>query len=81
MHYSGDEPYTKYEMCLVFAKILESPHDHIVPNAEPPSAAEATSRPRDCQLDTSTTEALGLEGGLDLCLFEEWWTGHLKSQK
>ncbi|TEB34383.1 NAD(P)-binding protein [Coprinellus micaceus] len=43
LHYSGDEPYTKYEMCLVFAKILELPHDHIIPNADPPSAAEATS--------------------------------------
>lgn len=65
----------------MFAKILGLPHGHIVPNAEAPSAAEATTRPHDCRLDTRETDALGLEleGGLDLCLFEEWWTAHLKT--
>ncbi|EKM54409.1 uncharacterized protein PHACADRAFT_258235, partial [Phanerochaete carnosa HHB-10118-sp] len=31
LHYSAEEPFTKYEMCLVFAKILGLPHGHIVP--------------------------------------------------
>lgn len=35
LHYSAEEPFTKYEMCLVFAKILGLPHTHIVPDAEP----------------------------------------------
>ena len=35
LHYSAEEPFTKYEMCLVFAKILGLPHGHIIPDAEP----------------------------------------------
>lgn len=79
LHYSGDEPFTKYEICLTFAKILGLPHDHIIPNAEAPSAADATTRPRDCHLYTRETEDLGVEGGLGLSLFEEWWTEYLKA--
>jgi len=78
LHFSGDEPYTKYEICLTFAKILGLPHAHIIPDAEPPTGEGATTRPRDCQLYTRETEDLGLEGGLGLSLFEEWWTGYLK---
>ncbi|CAK5261976.1 unnamed protein product [Mycena citricolor] len=78
IHYSGAEPFTKYEMCLIFSKILGVPHAHIIPDAEPPSGAGATTRPRNCQLDTAATEDLGLEDGLGLSLFEEWWTVHLK---
>lgn len=76
LHYSGDEPFTKYEICLIFAKILGLPHKHIVPDAEPPSGGVA--RPRDCQLYSKETENLGVEGGLGLSLFEEWWTAYLK---
>ncbi|KAJ7512754.1 hypothetical protein B0H11DRAFT_1947245 [Mycena galericulata] len=78
LHYSAAEPFTKYEMCLIFAKILGLPHTHIIPDAEPPTGAGATTRPRDCKLYTQETEDLGLEDGLGLSLFEEWWTGYLK---
>ncbi|KAE9400519.1 NAD(P)-binding protein [Gymnopus androsaceus JB14] len=77
LHYSAAEPFTKYEMCLVFAKILGLPHTHIVPQSEPESDAGATTRPRDCQLYTKETEDLGVEGGLGLSLFEEWWIEYL----
>jgi len=77
IHYSGDEPFTKYEMCLVFAKILGLPHKHIEPVSEPPTGTTVT-RPRDCRLYTRETEDLGVEGGLGLSLFEEWWTVYLK---
>ena len=79
IHYSGDEPYTKYEICLVFAKILGVPHKHIEPDSEPPTGNTVT-RPRDCGLYTRETEDLGVEGGLGLSLFEEWWTEAIKSQ-
>ena len=36
VHYSAPEPFTKYEMCLVFARILGVPHTHIIADAEPP---------------------------------------------
>ncbi|KAJ3769298.1 hypothetical protein FB446DRAFT_766288 [Lentinula raphanica] len=78
LHYSAAEPFTKYEMCLVFAKILNLPHEHIVPDSEAPQGDSATTRPRDCQLYTKETEDLGVEGGLGLTLFEEWWEEYLR---
>ncbi|KAG6876077.1 hypothetical protein C0992_001039, partial [Termitomyces sp. T32_za158] len=82
LHYSAAEPYTKYEICLVFAKILNLPHDHIIPDAKPPTGTEATTRPRDCQLYTRETEDLHIgedgDASLGLSLFEEWWTTYLK---
>jgi S-adenosylmethionine synthetase len=79
LHYSGDEPFTKYEICLTFAKILGLPHKHIIPDAELPTGEGTTTRPRDCQLYTKETEDLGVEGGLGLSLFEEWWSERLKN--
>ncbi|THH19127.1 hypothetical protein EW146_g1997 [Bondarzewia mesenterica] len=79
LHYSAPEPFTKYEICLIFARILGLPHKHIVPEAEPP--AEATPRPRDTQLYVRETEDLGVEGGLGTTGFEEWWEEHLGKGK
>ena len=49
-----------------------------------PGGASAASRPRDCKLDTSETEAFlqkhGL-GGLDAVKFEEWWSQFLAGSK
>jgi S-adenosylmethionine synthetase len=78
IHYSGAEPFTKYEMCLVFAKILNLPHNHIIADSDPPSGPGSTSRPQNTQLSTIETENLGVEGGLGLSLFEEWWSRYLK---
>jgi S-adenosylmethionine synthetase len=36
IHYSTEELFTKYEICLVFARILGLPHAHIIPDAGPP---------------------------------------------
>ncbi|KAF7763564.1 hypothetical protein Agabi119p4_8101 [Agaricus bisporus var. burnettii] len=80
LHYSADEPFTKYEICLIFAKILDVPHSHIIPDPNPPIGEGATTRPRDCHLFTKETEDLGIEGGLGLSLFEEWWTDRLKQK-
>lgn len=44
LHYSAGEPFTKYEMCLVFARILGLPHAHIVPDAEPPQVRRPLPR-------------------------------------
>lgn len=82
LHYSAAEPFTKYEICLVFAKILGLPHGHIIPDAEEPTGAGATTRPRNCELYTRETEELGVagegDGGpLGLSLFEEWWSTRL----
>lgn len=79
LHYSGAEPYTKYEICLIFAKLLGVPHKHIIPEADPPTGAGAATRPKNCQLLSLETEELGVEGGLGLSLFEEWWAEYLGS--
>jgi len=41
IHYSAEEPFTKYEICLVFARILGLPHTHIIPDAGPPPPGTA----------------------------------------
>ncbi|KAI0747339.1 NAD(P)-binding protein [Irpex lacteus] len=82
LHYSAEEPFTKYEMCLVFAKILGLPHGHIIPDAEPYTGAAATTRPRDCHLYTRETEdLLAGNGGLGWTPFVEWWTAYLKKSQ
>ncbi|CAG8760862.1 1413_t:CDS:2, partial [Acaulospora colombiana] len=40
IHYSAGEPFTKYEMCLVFAQILGIPHDHIRPVSTAPQGTD-----------------------------------------
>ncbi|KAI0000202.1 NAD-P-binding protein [Russula compacta] len=76
IHYSAEEPFTKYEICLVFARILGLPHAHIIPDEGPPPPG-STPRPLNTQLYVRETEDLGVEGGLGTGGFEEWWTEHL----
>ncbi|TRM63701.1 hypothetical protein BD626DRAFT_495120 [Schizophyllum amplum] len=84
VHYSANEVFTKYEMCQIYGKILNLPITHITPDATEPSGDSAASRPKDCHLDTSETEAYlekhGL-GDLGTCRFEEWWTQFLAAGK
>ncbi|KAH7099532.1 NAD(P)-binding protein [Auriculariales sp. MPI-PUGE-AT-0066] len=79
LHYSAGEPFTKYEMCLIFARLLNLPHAHIIPETEAPTGPTVTLRPKDSQLSVLETDALGIEGGLGLGGFEEWWDGWFKS--
>ncbi|CAE6521891.1 unnamed protein product [Rhizoctonia solani] len=75
MHYSGTEPYTKYEICLVLAKILNVSHNHIIPDAADPPPNLAVSRPKNTQLSLDVLENLGVEiGGRD---FATWWEQYL----
>jgi len=82
LHYSAPEPYTKFEICLVFSKLLGVPIAHITPDADEPTGAAAVSRPKDCQLYTRETESL-MEGagGLGTTGFEEWWAEYLGVNK
>ena len=50
VHYAAGEPFTKYEMCLVFARILGVPHTHIIANATNafrPFSRAASTKPRE----------------------------------
>ncbi|KAI9507582.1 NAD-P-binding protein [Russula earlei] len=78
IHYSAEEPFTKYEICLIFARILGLPHAHIIPHAGPPPPG-STPRPRNAQLYLRETEDLGVEGGLGTGGFEEWWVEYLRN--
>jgi S-adenosylmethionine synthetase len=82
LHYSAPEPYTKFEICLVFSRLLGVPIPHITPDSEEPTGAAAVSRPKDCQLYTRETEDLmGGAGGLGTAGFEEWWGEYLGVNK
>ncbi|KAI9438616.1 NAD-P-binding protein [Lactarius indigo] len=70
IHYSAEEPFTKYEICLIFARILGLPHAHI----------RSTPRPQNTQLSLRETEDLGVDGGLMTGGFEEWWVEYLQNQ-
>ncbi|QRW18928.1 hypothetical protein RhiXN_00334 [Rhizoctonia solani] len=78
LHYSGTEPYTKYEICLVLAKILNVPHNHITPDAADPPPNLAISRPKNTQLSLEILDNIGVEvGGRDFAI---WWEQYLLSK-
>ena len=56
-HWSGAEPFTKFGMGRVIARILDANPDTLVPDQNPPSGAP---RPRDCHLDCSELERLDI---------------------
>ncbi|APR36371.1 dTDP-4-dehydrorhamnose reductase family protein [Paraburkholderia sp. SOS3] len=74
--WSGDEPMTKYDIACRLAKALELDAQSMPPQSMPPQSmppqltppqltpqyapADATPRPRDCHLDSSVLEALGI---------------------
>lgn len=79
IHYSAEEPFTKYEICLVFARILGVPHAHIIQDAGPPPPG-STPRPQNTQFSLQETEDLGVEGGLMTGGFVEWWEVYLRNK-
>ncbi|CAG8442825.1 7970_t:CDS:10 [Ambispora gerdemannii] len=77
-HFSAQELYTKYQMCVVFAEILHVPIDHlIVKDKEPESAA--TKRPYDSHLLNDRLNELGID--TSHVNFKSWWTRKLIRRK
>jgi S-adenosylmethionine synthetase len=56
-HWSGAEPFSKFGMGCVIARILGINPDTLTPDPHPPSGAP---RPKDCHLDCSDLERLGI---------------------
>jgi S-adenosylmethionine synthetase len=56
-HWSGNEEFTKYSMAKVMGEILDVDVSKIQPNNEPTAGAP---RPKNCQLDCSKIESLGI---------------------
>ncbi|KAI8140380.1 RmlD-like substrate binding domain-containing protein [Fennellomyces sp. T-0311] len=75
-HFSGEELYTKYTMCEVFAKILNVPIGHLRPQNEISSSA-ATSRPKDAHLSNARLTEVGID--TTQVPFEQWWTTYLSA--
>jgi len=57
-HWSNNESITKYEMALAFAPYVHFNPAQLVPETVP--AADAVPRPKDCHLDSSLLESLGI---------------------
>ncbi|CAM0138405.1 hypothetical protein VKS41_002956 [Umbelopsis sp. WA50703] len=77
-HFSGEKPYTKYDMCEVFAKAYHVPMDHVqaVDTSSDPGAA---SRPKNSHLSNSRLEQAGISTyNVD---FEAWWNQRIKPSK
>ncbi|KAJ2963417.1 hypothetical protein NQZ79_g1577 [Umbelopsis isabellina] len=77
-HFSGEKPYTKYDMCEVFAKAYHIPMDHVqaVDTSSDPGAA---SRPKNSHLSNSRLEQADINTyNVD---FEAWWNNRIKPRK
>lgn len=48
-HFSGNEPFTKYEIAKIMAEVFKLSHQHIQPDPNPSSGAP---RPKNCHLDS-----------------------------
>ena len=57
VHWSGNEPMTKYDIACLFARLLSFDPARLVPDNAPSAGAP---RPKDCHLDTSKLEKLGI---------------------
>lgn len=57
LHWSGDEPLTKYGMGCVMADALGIPRERLLSD---PAPGGGTPRPKDCHLDCSALEVLGI---------------------
>ena len=57
-HWCGSDFMTKYTMVTIMADAFNLPHDHLKPNPVQPTGG--TLRPKDCSLDRSKLEVLGI---------------------
>ncbi|CAO3569867.1 unnamed protein product [Mortierella alpina] len=73
LHFSGEEKFTKYEMCEVIAKVLGTSVSHLQANASAPK--DGTTRPYDCHLSNRCLNGLGVN--TDCVDFATWVQGWL----
>ncbi|KAG0322364.1 hypothetical protein BGZ99_003362 [Dissophora globulifera] len=74
LHFSGEEKYTKYEMCKTIAQILGTSVDHLKPVSEAPN--DGTVRPYNCHLSNRCLHGIGID---TRCVkFSDWMQNWLK---
>ncbi|KAI8808118.1 hypothetical protein BJ742DRAFT_748021 [Cladochytrium replicatum] len=74
--FSAKEKLSKYEMCEIFAGILNVPIAHIEAVVEQNKVA-AVTRPHDCQLSTARLESEGFD--VSYVPFKRWFEGWIPS--
>ncbi|KDQ13344.1 hypothetical protein BOTBODRAFT_146221 [Botryobasidium botryosum FD-172 SS1] len=81
LHFTSPKSYTKYDICLILARILGKSHDHIEPETHP---ANTVNRPKDCHLSMRVvTDDLGLSEYKDEKSFrdlETWFNEWLSKE-
>ncbi|KEF54821.1 uncharacterized protein A1O9_09263 [Exophiala aquamarina CBS 119918] len=72
LQFSSDDRMTKYEMCRIFAEIMDLPFDGIVPVKDGGKPGpDGTLRPKDCHMDTDELRKLGVS--VETVDFVAWW--------
>ncbi|KAG1456778.1 hypothetical protein G6F56_006756 [Rhizopus delemar] len=75
-HFSAQEALTKYQMCEIFAKLLNVPSSHLTPqNTADPSAS--VSRPDNSHLSVKSLEQAGID--THFVKFATWFQDNLNS--
>ncbi|KAI9760663.1 MAG: hypothetical protein M4579_001527 [Chaenotheca gracillima] len=80
LQFSGEERFTKYEICQLFAQdVLGIPLDGVVANKEGNDPKAAVQRPFDTHLSTKALKDIGVN--VESMRFVDWWKRELKAYK
>ncbi|KAI5449248.1 hypothetical protein NCC49_005164 [Naganishia albida] len=74
IHFSAQNPYTKYEMTRLIAHYLGLPIGHVIPDTTDPATLpdQAVLRPGNTQLSVDALEDMGIRAEEEKG-FEQWW--------
>lgn len=74
IHFSAQNPYTKYEMTRLIAHYLDLPIGHVIPDTTDPATLpdQAVLRPGNTQLSVDALEDMGIRAEEEKG-FEQWW--------
>ncbi|KAI8086339.1 uncharacterized protein BX664DRAFT_335555 [Halteromyces radiatus] len=73
-HFTAEEMLTKYDMCCIFADLLNVSKDHLQPQNSISGSASA-SRPKDCHLSTTRLQTDGID--VSFVPFRTWFQSYL----
>jgi len=71
LQFSSEDKFTKYEICELFAEIMDLPLDGMVANTEGNDSNASVQRPYDCHLSSKALKDLGID--IHTMDFKGWW--------
>ncbi len=71
LHFSSEDRFTKYEICELFAEIMDLPLDAIVRNKQGNDPNASVQRPYNTHLSTKALKGLGID--VQTQNFKDWW--------